>query len=133
MESKSAIDWKKGDIAVIKEKWEHAGRKLKVLGPAIFSQQWWVPVLDKEEHEDPVFHKEAGLEKKEITEMKEGKIYYLTPQGDIAEAPFVPRGIHRISKIKSSKETESIYFQVVGGTRWHMVDMFDIEEIKGVW
>ncbi|KKM67726.1 hypothetical protein LCGC14_1468270 [marine sediment metagenome] len=61
MESKSAIDWDKGDRAVIKEGWGNAGRELEVLGPAIASKQWWVPVIDEKENEDPTFFKEAGL------------------------------------------------------------------------
>ena len=59
---KSEIDWQSGDIAVIREKWERAGCKLNVLGPAIFCRQWWVPVVDPEDS-DPIFYKEAALRK----------------------------------------------------------------------
>jgi hypothetical protein len=54
-------DWKYGDIAVIREGWVFAGKHMKVLGSAIFCQQyWWVPVLDPNE-EDPTFFEMAGL------------------------------------------------------------------------
>jgi hypothetical protein len=58
----SEIDWQKGDTAVIKEGWDRAGIEFTVLGPAMFLEQWWVPVEDPDE-EDPDFHKEAGLRK----------------------------------------------------------------------
>jgi hypothetical protein len=61
MEEKSRIDWKQGDIAAIKPGWHRFGVLFRVLGPAIFLKQWWVPVADPDE-EDPDFHKEAGLE-----------------------------------------------------------------------
>lgn len=59
---KSRIDWKRGDTAVVKTGWLKAGTKFKVLGPAIFLEQWWVPVEDPDE-EDPTFFKERGLDR----------------------------------------------------------------------
>ena len=56
----SEVNWKNGDVAVIREGWEGAGKHMRVLGPAVFVQQHWVPVLDPDE-EDPTFHKAAGL------------------------------------------------------------------------
>lgn len=53
--------WKAGDTAVIKDGWSMANNRLAVLGPAIFVEQWWVPVLDDDG--DPMFFKAAGLEK----------------------------------------------------------------------
>lgn len=58
---KSRIDWKQGDVAVIKKEWEGEGGKLQVLGPAIYVAQWWVPVIDPEDG-DPTFVKEASIE-----------------------------------------------------------------------
>jgi hypothetical protein len=58
----SAIAWKRGDVAKIKVGWEHGGRDMLVLGPAVFLEQWWVPVKWPYE-DDPTFHKEAGLER----------------------------------------------------------------------
>jgi hypothetical protein len=57
---KSKINWQKNDIAVIKEGWDQAGKGLEVLGPAVYVEQWWVPVLHPDE-EDPSFYKEASL------------------------------------------------------------------------
>lgn len=59
---RSAIDWKMGDTAVIRKEWHDGGKRLQVLGSAVYVQQWWVPVLDPDE-EDPTFYKEAGLER----------------------------------------------------------------------
>ena len=59
---KSEVPWHKGDIAEVREGWDRAGTRFTVLGPAIFLEQWWVPVEDPDE-EDPDFHKEAGLRK----------------------------------------------------------------------
>ncbi len=59
---KSEIDWKLGDVAIIKEGWDEARRLLFVLGPAVYVEQWWVPVIDYGMDPDPTFHKEAGLE-----------------------------------------------------------------------
>jgi len=61
MKEKSKIDWKIEDIAIIKEHCENAGAFLRVLGPAVFLKQWWVPVEDPDE-EDPTYHKESCLE-----------------------------------------------------------------------
>lgn len=52
--------WAYGDVAVIKDGWDRAGTVLGVIGPAVFCEQWWVPVIDPDE-EDPTWHKEAGL------------------------------------------------------------------------
>jgi len=60
----SAIDWKRGDTAQIKDRWEGAYSYLIVLGPALFYGQWWVPVINPDDSE-PTFFKEAGLEKVE--------------------------------------------------------------------
>jgi len=62
---KSRIDWKAGDKAKIKEDWSDGGTGIvfPVLGPAIFSEQWWVPVIDIDDADDPTFFKEAALEK----------------------------------------------------------------------
>lgn len=60
----SKIDWKAGDVAIIRPEWHQAGFELNVLGPAVFSGQWWVPVVDPDD-ENPTFYKEACLEKKE--------------------------------------------------------------------
>jgi len=61
---KPEVDWQEGDTAVIKEGWDRAGISFTVLGPAVFLEQWWVPVEDPDE-DDPTFHKEAGLRKVE--------------------------------------------------------------------
>lgn len=60
------------------------------------------------------------------------KAYYFTPIGDIDEAPFVPRGMHRVSEIDTS-ETGRTMFRVVGSKRWHGIDMFEIRDLKGIW
>ena len=66
-------DWEKGDKVVIKEGWEDAGKELEVLGTAIFRGQWWIPVTSLE-HEDPDWHKAAGLIEKVVVEsIKEEK------------------------------------------------------------
>jgi hypothetical protein len=56
------FNWKLGDTAVIKCHCEGERTKLQVLGPAIFVEQWWVPVLHPEE-EDPKWFKESHLYK----------------------------------------------------------------------
>lgn len=58
----SEIDWQKGDIAEVKEGWARAGTRFTVLGPAVFQEQWWVPITDPVE-EDPSYYKEASLKK----------------------------------------------------------------------
>lgn len=45
----------------IKQGWEREGAELTVIGPPVWNEQWWVPVLDPDE-EEPTFHKAAGLE-----------------------------------------------------------------------
>jgi hypothetical protein len=60
------MKWRKGDKARIKKGWLGEGKILPVLADRIFSQQWWVPVLDLENDEDPTYHKEAGLEKVKV-------------------------------------------------------------------
>ncbi len=60
------------------------------------------------------------------------KAYYFTPLGDIDVAPFVPRGMHRVSEISTS-EAGSKMFRVVGSKRWHRTDMFRVHEAGGVW
>lgn len=55
-----AARWAYGDIAIVREDWWCAGKKFIVLGPAIFRDQWWVPVIDPDK-DDPTFFKEAGL------------------------------------------------------------------------
>lgn len=62
--SPSAFDWRKGNVAVIKEGWEDAGQELRVLGPAIFHYQWWVPIIDEKIVDEPTFFKESALEKR---------------------------------------------------------------------
>ena len=52
--------WRTGQVAEIKSGWHQAGKRMKVLGPAVFVNQWWVPVLDPDE-EDPTFFKHAAL------------------------------------------------------------------------
>ncbi len=44
----------------IKPGWYCAGRGGKVLGPNVYSQQDWTPVL-WDDDPDPTFHKTAGL------------------------------------------------------------------------
>lgn len=53
-------EWRKGDIAQIASGWQNAGYKFNVLGPAVYLEQWWVPVEDSEDS-DPGFQKEASL------------------------------------------------------------------------
>lgn len=53
--------WKKGDTAVVKDGWSLSNNHFTVLGPAIFLNQWWVPIIDDDG--DPTFFKAAGLEK----------------------------------------------------------------------
>jgi len=64
MKEKSNFDWKYGNHAVVKKGWEDEELVLFVLGPAIYWNQWWVPVVDVQDGE-PSFHKEAGLEKED--------------------------------------------------------------------
>jgi len=63
--NKPKIDWKCGDVAVVREHWEGAGSTFDVIGPAVFVKQWWVPIIDKDDESEPTFHKEAGLFKKD--------------------------------------------------------------------
>lgn len=56
------IDWQKGDVAEVKVGWEMEGKHLKVLGSAVFLEQWWVPIEDPDEC-DPDFQKEASLKR----------------------------------------------------------------------
>jgi len=60
--SSSDIDWRRGDTAEVKEGWARAGTRFNVLGPAVFQEQWWVPITDPVE-EDPSYYKEASLKK----------------------------------------------------------------------
>ena len=62
MIEKLKIDWKAGDHAIVKDGWDRAGTVFRVLGPAVFLEQWWIPIEDPDE-EDPTFFKESGLEK----------------------------------------------------------------------
>lgn len=62
MSEKSRVGWKAGDTAGLKIGWYGYPKEFKVLGPAVFVQQWWVPILDPDD-EDPSFFKEAGLDK----------------------------------------------------------------------
>lgn len=49
-------------VARIRDGWEHAGREVLVVGPdVVVGQQWWTPIVDEAEDEDPTFHKTAGL------------------------------------------------------------------------
>ncbi len=45
----------------IKADWYDAKKKAVQVGPPVFVEQWWVPVLWEDE-EDPDFHKAAGLD-----------------------------------------------------------------------
>lgn len=45
---------------VIRDGWENAGKRGMVLGPPVFVEQNWTPVLWDDE-DDPDFHKTAGL------------------------------------------------------------------------
>ena len=54
--------WQKGDIAEVVPGWENAGNEFRVLGPAVYLGQWWVPIEDPED-DDPGFQKEASLVK----------------------------------------------------------------------
>lgn len=58
---KSRVDWKVGDAAQVKPNVEGAGETFRVLGPAVFLRQWWVPIEDPDE-EDPTFFKESCLD-----------------------------------------------------------------------
>jgi len=66
-----------------------------------------------------------------MPKIEEWKAYWFEPQGDIAEAPFVPRGIHRVSCIEESETGQM--FQVVGTKRWFYVDMFRIKNMNCTW
>jgi len=85
MEEKSRIDWKAGDTAAIKPGWYRFGTIFKVLGPAVFLKQWWVPIEDPDK-EDPDFHKEAGLEKLELRDT-----YIPTSLRPVVEKEKLPR------------------------------------------
>lgn len=54
------IEWKVDDIAVVREHYDQAGKHYRVLGPAVFKGQWWVPIDDPDE-EDPSYYKEVAL------------------------------------------------------------------------
>ena len=59
--------WKAGDIAKVRKGWFMEGTEFKVLGPPIYVEQWWLPVVDPDDG-DPVFFKEGGFIKvKEAT------------------------------------------------------------------
>lgn len=60
------------------------------------------------------------------------KAYEFTPMGDIADAPFVPRGIHRVSEIGKSEAGRDM-FRVVGSKRWYSTEMFRIHSVTGEW
>lgn len=54
-------NFKKGSWVVIKAGFMDEGKVARVLGQAVYEQQWWVPVKFNHE-EDPTFFKAAGLE-----------------------------------------------------------------------
>lgn len=67
---------------------------------------------------------------RKVENVEPWKAYSFTPIGDIDVAPFVPRGIHRVSEIDKSEAGRDM-FRVVGSKRWHGVDMFRIHEAGG--
>lgn len=46
----------------IKPGWSGGLTRVTVLGPDVFCKQWWTPVYDKEDGDDPTFMKAASLE-----------------------------------------------------------------------
>lgn len=61
---KPIIEWKRGDVAIIRPSWYIEGLELKVLGPALeCGGYWWVPVEDEGE---PTFYKSDHLEIKSM-------------------------------------------------------------------
>ncbi len=67
-----------------------------------------------------------------LSEIKEWHAYYFRPLGNIADAPFVPQGMHRVSLLEKS-DTDSMHFKVVGCKRWFNLDMFEIRDMKADW
>ena len=55
-------DWEKGDRARIKQGCEFAGSIIRVIGKAVYINQWWVPVIDPEDVDEPSFYKASCLE-----------------------------------------------------------------------
>ena len=68
----------------------------------------------------------------EKIELKKDEAYHFTPLGNIVDAPYVPRGIHRVAEVELG-ESGSIFFQVAGSERWQIAQMFNIQEIDGKW
>ena len=89
MSDQSRVNWEKGDVAMIKDGWHRSGTIFEVLGPAVFTKQWWVPVLDS--GGDPDFFKEAGLDR-------------IEPKEDLSE--YIPKSLR-----KTETEIVSVFFQ----------------------
>ena len=66
------------------------------------------------------------------TEIKEWEAYYFEPFNGIADAPFVPRGMHRVAAVEDS-EGGTLMFRVVGSKRWHSLNMFVITDMNATW
>lgn len=67
-----------------------------------------------------------------MSDIQEWKAYYFQPKGDIEEAPFVPRGMHRVSEVAET-DSGSVQFRVVGSKRWHQLDMFVVCDMNAEW